>query len=418
MVCVRMRKKLVKLLKSRRVHARIKRKNRKDKLLHFGSLTILVVSLSFLICILFSILINGYNALTVTKVLLPIDVNNELFLISDPIKLRAECTNLINRSLQKVLQNTLFDTKKEILNYSAHTELARFLKQKIKVGEHNIWFTASSVINTMNKRQYVDSEYDKLFNRLKEEKRIGKFFNKSLFLKSDSQEPESAGILGSFLGSLLTVTICLLLAVPIGVMAGIGINEFMPKNSIFTNIIEISINNLAAVPAIIFGILGLTIYLNIFGLPRSSPLVGGMTLSLMMLPNLVIATKHAFTGVPVTIKDAAFALGASHMQVILHHCLPIALPRIVQAAILAVARILGESSPLLMIGMVAFIADTPKSFFDPSTVLPVQIYIWSSNPEAGFTELAAIAIVALLFILLVLNLIANSLKKKFDFFSF
>ncbi|WP_339046540.1 PstA family ABC transporter permease [Candidatus Mesenet endosymbiont of Agriotes lineatus] len=413
-----MRKKFIRLLKSRRIHARIKRKNRKDKLLRFGSLAILLTSLGFLLCILFSILINGYNALTVTKVLLPINTDTELLSTYDSIKLREECINLINNSLQKILQDVPFDAKKEILSYSAHVELARFLKQSTKTGKYEIWFTASSTINAINKRQYVDNEYYQIFSKLKAEKRVGRFFNKSLFLKSDSQEPETAGILGSLLGSLLTVAACLLFAIPIGVMAGIGINEFMPKGNIFTNIIEISINNLAAVPAIIFGIVGFTIYLNIFGLPRSSPLVGGMTLSLMMLPNLIIATKHAFASVPTTIKDAAFALGASHMQVILHHSLPIALPRIIQATILAVARILGESSPLLMIGMVAFIADVPLGFFDPSTTLPVQIYIWSSNPKAAFMELAAVAIICLLLILLMLNLIAHYFKKKFDSFTF
>ncbi|WP_339047259.1 PstA family ABC transporter permease [Candidatus Mesenet endosymbiont of Phosphuga atrata] len=411
-----MRKKFIRLLKSRRIHARIKRKNRKDKLLRFGSLAILLTSLGFLLCILFSILINGYNALTVTKILIPISINNELLPTHDSIKLREECTNLINSSLQEILHP--FDAKKEILSYSAHVELAHFLKQSTKAGKYEIWFTASSTINAINKRQYVDNEYYQIFSKLKAEKRIEKFFNKSLFLKSDSQEPETAGILGSLLGSLLTVAACLLFAIPIGVMAGIGINEFMPKGNIFTSIVEISINNLAAVPAIIFGIVGFTIYLNIFGLPRSSPLVGGMTLSLMMLPNLVIATKHAFASVPTTIKDAAFALGASHMQVILHHSLPIALPRIIQATILAVARILGESSPLLMIGMVAFIADVPLGFFDPSTTLPVQIYIWSSNPKAAFMELAAVAIICLLLILLILNLVAHYFKKKFDSFTF
>lgn len=413
-----MKKKFIRLLKSRRIHARIKRKNRKDKLLHFGSLTILLTSLGFLLCILFSILINGYNALTITKILLPISIDDKLLSTYDPIKLREECINLISDSLQEILQNTPFDAKKEILSYSGHVELAHFLKQEIKAGKHEIWFTASSTINAMGKGRYIDDEYYRIFSKLKAEERIGRFFNKSLFLKSDSQEPETAGILGSLFGSLLTVVACLLFAIPTGVMAGIGINEFMPKNNIFTSVVEISISNLAAVPAIIFGIVGFTIYLNVFGLPRSSPLVGGMTLSLMMLPNLVIATKHAFASVPTAIKDAAFALGASHMQVILHHSLPIALPRIIQATILAVARILGESSPLLMIGMVAFIADVPKGFLDPSTTLPVQIYIWSSNPKAAFMELAAVAIICLLLILLMLNLIAHYFKKRFDFFTF
>ncbi len=281
-----------------------------------------------------------------------------------------------------------------------------------------IWFTASSVINSINKGKYADDHYTKLLNWLKEKGRVKKFFNKSLFFQSDSREPENAGILGALIGSLMTIIVCLGLALPIGVMSGIYLYEFMPKNSLITHIVEISINNLAAVPSIIFGVVGLTLYLSIFGLPRSSPLVGGMTLSFMMLPNIIIATKDAFANVPITIKDAAFALGAPHIKVILDHSLPIALPRIIHGAVLAIARILGESSPLLMIGMVAFIADTPRSLFDPATVLPVQIYIWSSSPEIAFIELAAIAIIALLLMLFALNLIANFVKRKFEFFNF
>ncbi len=201
-------------------------------------------------------------------------------------------------------------------------------------------------------------------------------------------------------------------------MSGVYLHEFMSRNSVMTNIVEVSINNLTAVPSIIFGVVGLTLYLGIFELPRSSPIVSGMTLSFMMLPNIITATKNAFANVPITIKDAAFALGASHIKVILDHSLPIALPRIIHGTMLAVARVLGESSPLLMVGTVAFIADTPVSFFDPTTVLPVQIYKWSSSPEIAFIELAAIAIIALLIMLFALNLVANFVKRKFEFFNF
>ncbi|MBD0391423.1 phosphate ABC transporter permease PstA [Wolbachia endosymbiont of Pentalonia nigronervosa] len=451
------KKKFLKLLKSKRAHVRIKRKNKRNHMLRFCSFTALVISLGCPICILLSILVNSYSALMVTKVLLPVEVNESFFSIDNPRDLRSKSIDLLKNSLHEVFQGTDFKSSDEILSRNAYKELIQQGRKHIRslskpiygkrrsaseapqdVFEERrstlttklpseiefrkrsteIWFTASSVINSINKGKYADDHYTKLLNWLKEKGRVKKFFNKSLFFQSDSREPENAGILGALIGSLMTIIVCLGLALPIGVMSGIYLYEFMPKNSLITHIVEISINNLAAVPSIIFGVVGLTLYLSIFGLPRSSPLVGGMTLSFMMLPNIIIATKDAFANVPITIKDAAFALGAPHIKVILDHSLPIALPRIIHGAVLAIARILGESSPLLMIGMVAFIADTPRSLFDPATVLPVQIYIWSSSPEIAFIELAAIAIIALLLMLFALNLIANFVKRKFEFFNF
>ncbi|QKX02690.1 DUF3333 domain-containing protein [Wolbachia endosymbiont of Litomosoides sigmodontis] len=411
--------KFLKLLQSRRVHARIKRKNKKDKALCFCSFITLVISLGCPVCILLSILINSYSALTVTKILLPIEINTDFTLVNNLSDLRYKSINLLNSSLRKIFEGTDFKSSDEILSRNSYKELENFVRRKVKhSGKYEVWFTASSITNSINKGKYFNNHYAGLLNWLKEQGRVGKFFNKSLFVESDSREPENAGILGAFVGSLMTIIVCLALALPVGIMSGICLHEFMPRNSIITNIMEVSINNLAAVPSIIFGVVGLTLYLGIFGLPRSSPLVGGMTLSFIMLPNIIIATKNAFANVPITIKDAAFALGAPHIRVILDHSLPIALPRIVHGTVLAVARVLGESSPLLIIGMVAFIADTPRSFFDPATVLPVQIYIWSSSPEIAFVELAAIAIIALLIMLFALNLVANFVKRKFEFFNF
>ncbi|AAW70822.1 DUF3333 domain-containing protein [Wolbachia endosymbiont of Brugia malayi] len=411
--------KFLKLLQSRRMHAHIKRKNKKDKALYSCSFMTLVISLSCPVCILLSILINSYSALTVTKILLPIEINTDFALADNPSNLRYKSINSLNDSLRKIFKGTDFKSGEEILSRNSYKELENFVRRKVKHnGEYEIWFTASSIINSINKGKYFNSHYVELLSWLKKQGRVGKFFNRSLFLKSDSREPENAGILGAFIGSLMTIMVCLALALPAGIMSGICLHEFMPRNSMITNVIEVSINNLAAVPSIIFGVVGLTLYLGIFELPRSSPLVGGMTLSFMMLPNIIIATKNAFANVSITIKDAAFALGAPHIRVILDHSLPIALPRIIHGTMLAVARVLGESSPLLMIGMVAFITDTPRSFFDPATVLPVQIYIWSSSPEIAFVELAAIAIIALLIVLFALNLVANFVKRKFEFFNF
>ncbi|MDD9331675.1 MAG: phosphate ABC transporter permease PstA [Wolbachia sp.] len=422
------KKKFLKLLQSKRVHVRIKRKNKRNKALSFCSFVALVISLGCPICILLSILVNSYSALTVTKILLPIEINDHFCSINNLGDLRSESINLLNNSLGKVFEGIDFKDNDEILSRNSYKELLKSIGktklssesefQKKSSGKYEIWLTASSILNAINKDKYLDNHYIKLLDWLKEKGRVRKFFNKSLFFKSDSREPENAGILGAFIGSLMTIIVCLALALPIGIMSGICLYEFMPKNRLITNIVEISINNLAAVPSIIFGVVGMTLYLGMFGLPRSSPLVGGMTLSFMMLPNIIIATKNAFANVPIAIKDAAFALGAPHIKVILDHALPIALPRIIHGTVLSIARILGESSPLLVIGMVAFVADTPQSLFDPATVLPVQIFIWSSSPEIAFVELAAIAIIALLLILFALNLVANFVKRKFEFFNF
>ncbi|MGL9732659.1 MAG: DUF3333 domain-containing protein [Wolbachia sp.] len=411
--------KFLKLFHTRSVYVRIRRKNKRNRTLYFCSFITLIISLGCPICILLSILINSYSALTITKILLPVEITADFALIDNPCDLRYKSIDLLNDSLRKMFKETNFKSSDEILSRNSYKELENFFYKKVKhSNEYEIWFTASSIINSVNKGKYFNSHYAELLSWLKEKGRVKKSFNKSLFLKSDSREPENAGILGAFIGSLMTIIVCLALALPIGIMSGIYIHEFMPRNSIITSIVEVSINNLAAVPSIIFGVVGLTLYFGIFGLPRSSPLVGGMTLSFMMLPNIIIATKNAFANVSIAIKDAAFALGAPHIKVILDHSLPIALPRIIHGAVLAVARVLGESSPLLIIGMVAFIADTPTSFFDPATVLPVQIYIWSSSPEIAFVELAAIAIIALLIMLFALNLVANFVKRKLEFFNF
>ena len=215
------------------------------------------------------------------------------------------------------------------------------------------------------------------------------------------------------MGSLLTLMITLLLSFPIGVMAAIYLEEFAPKNK-WTDLIEVNINNLAAVPSIVFGLLGLAMFLNFFGLPRSAPLVGGMVLALMTLPTIIIASRSALKAVPPSIREAALGLGASPLQVVTHHVLPLAMPGILTGTIIGMAQALGETAPLLMIGMVAFIVDVPGGFTDPATVLPVQIYLWADNPERAFLERTSAAIMALLTFLIFMNIVAIILRKKFE----
>jgi phosphate transport system permease protein len=252
-----------------------------------------------------------------------------------------------------------------------------------------------------------------LLERFKAKGEVQQAFNWRFFTSGDSREPELAGIRGAVVGTALTLVVTLLLCLPIGVLAAIYLEEFAPKNR-FTDIIEVNINNLAAVPSIVFGLLGLAMFLNFFGLPRSAPLVGGLVLALLVLPTIIIASRAALTAVPPSIKEAALGVGASHQQAIFHHVLPLAMPGIMTGTIIGMAHALGETAPLLMIGMVAFIVDVPTGITDAATVLPVQIYLWSDLPEQAFQYKTAAAIVVLLVFLFVMNGTAIWLRKRFE----
>ncbi len=238
-------------------------------------------------------------------------------------------------------------------------------------------------------------------------------FNSALFVNSASREPESAGLLGAVVGSLLTLVVTLGIAFPLGVAAAVYLEEFAPKNR-WTDLIEVNINNLAAVPSIVFGLLGLALFLNLFGMPRSAPLVGGLVLSLQALPIIIIAGRAAIKAVPPSIREAALGMGASRIQTVSHHILPLSMPGMLTGAILGMAHALGETAPLLMIGMVAFVADVPAGFTSPATVLPVQIYLWADFPERAFVDRTSAAILTLLVFLLLMNATAIYLRKKFE----
>ena len=238
-------------------------------------------------------------------------------------------------------------------------------------------------------------------------------FNINLFTRGDSREPEQAGIRGAVMGSLLTLVLTLMLSFPIGVSAAIYLEEFAPKNK-WTDFIEVNINNLAAVPSIIFGLLGLAIFINFFHVPRSVPIVGGLVLTLMTLPTIIITSRAAIKSVPPSIREAALGMGASKVQMVMHHVLPLALPGMLTGAIIGMAQALGETAPLLMIGMVAFIVDIPGSFTDPATVLPVQIFLWADSPERAFIEKTSAAIMVLLTFLIIMNTSAVWLRKRLE----
>ncbi len=238
-------------------------------------------------------------------------------------------------------------------------------------------------------------------------------FNTWLWTQGDSRQPELAGLLGAIVGSFYSLVVTLLLSFPLGVATAIYLEEFAPQNR-WTDLIEVNINNLAAVPSIVFGLLGLEMFLNVFHLPRSAPLVGGLALTLVSLPTIIIAARVALKAVPPWIREAALGLGASRWQMVVHHVLPLAMPGILTGTIIGMARAVGETAPLLMIGMVAFIVDVPASPLDPATALPVQVYLWAASPERAFVERTSAAIIVLLLFLGVMNAGAIYLRKKFE----
>ena len=273
-------------------------------------------------------------------------------------------------------------------------------------------WTLMTVATPQSRRDISDLEVAWL-EKLGTEGRIERGFNWRFFTASDSREPEHAGIYGALIGSLMTMLVTLGLCLPLGVAAALYLEEFAPKTRL-TDLIEVNINNLAAVPSIVFGLLGLAVFLNFFGLPRSAPIVGGLVLSLLVLPTIIIASRAALSAVPPSIREGALAVGASHQQAVFHHVLPLALPGILTGTILGIARALGETAPLLMIGMIAFIIEVPDGFTSPATVLPVQVYLWSDLPEAAFQAKTAAAIIVLLAVLLTMNALAIYLRRKFE----
>ena len=249
--------------------------------------------------------------------------------------------------------------------------------------------------------------------QLIDQDRIELQFNANFLSRGDSREPEQVGIKGAMFGSFFTLVITLLLSFPIGIAAAMYLEEFAEKNR-WTEFIEVNINNLAAVPSIIFGLLGLAIFINFFNVPRSIPFLGGLVLAVMTLPTIIITSRAAIKSVPPSIREAALGLGASPNQVVLHYVVPLAMPGMLTGSIIGMARALGETAPLLMIGMVAFIADVPGGFTDPATVLPVQIFLWADSPERAFIEKTSAAIMVLLAFLITMNLSAVWLRKKLE----
>jgi len=312
-----------------------------------------------------------------------------------------------------------------LVSGSGSFELQRRVREEPGLigSSQSVWLVAGDAVDLMLKGKIERSmpEAERALSdrqiawldRLVEDDSLELKFNRTFLSSGDSREPENAGIWGAVAGSFFTLVLTLLLSFPIGVATAIYLEEFARRNR-WTDLIEVNINNLAAVPSIVFGLLGLAVFIGFFGMPRSAPLVGAMVLTLLTLPTIIIASRAALKAVPPSIREAALGMGASKIQMVAHHVLPLAMPGMLTGTIIGMARALGESAPLLMIGMVAFIVDIPKGVTDPATVLPVQVYLWSDSPERGFVEKTSGAIIVLLAFLVVMNTTAVILRKKFE----
>ena len=410
----------------------IKRK-REEALFRFYGLVGIISAILFLIIILYSVISQGQKAFFTTFIKVDVYFDSEII---DPENKRnnediqfADFGTIISESLKRKFPHISDKSDvRELASFISTSEadnLAEFIvKNKNYIGESKImWLLASSTIDVIVKNPEMEKliEEDRLIsdkqldwlNQIKSNNELKRELNKNFFTKADSTEPEQAGIWGSLVGSFLTLIITLILSFPVAVAAGVFLEELAPKNK-FTEFLEVNINNLAAVPSIIFGLLGLAIFLNIMHLPRSAPIVGGMVLALMTLPTIIIATRSSLKSVPPSIREAAIGLGATKFQSVIDHVLPLAIPGIMTGTIIGMSRALGESAPLLMIGMVAFIVDAPSSFLDSSTALPVQIYLWKSTAARGFVELTAAGVIVLLAFLILMNGLAVFLRQKFE----
>lgn len=394
----------------------LKKRHAKEARFKLFGMVAIGFSLLFLILLFGMIAFKSSKAFYRSEIALEIDLSKETD--AADINHRRVIKNALKARFPEVRGFSDSRLLYPLLSKTARSEFKKALLDNPElVGQKSVfWFSASSQVDMFFKYDnptLVSEKQLVWLQNLSRNHQVRSIPNWKFFQFADSREPEKAGIAAALKGSILVMVIFLSFAFPIGVMCAFYLEEFAPKNKI-TDIIEISINNLAAIPSIIYGLLGLTVYLQFMHLPRSSSLVGGMTLFMLVLPVIIIATRNTIRSIPGSIRDGAMALGASKMQVTMHHLLPLAVPGIMTGTILAISRALGETAPLLMIGMVAFIADIPHKFSDPTTVLPVQIYLWSDSPEMGFAEKTAAAIVVLLAFLIMFNLIAVIIRKKFE----
>ncbi|WP_232319703.1 phosphate ABC transporter permease PstA [Prosthecochloris sp. HL-130-GSB] len=412
-----------------KISATLSRRHKADRIFRMTGAAAVGTSLLFIALLFGSIFYNGYTAFFQTRINLEIFFDPAEVIVTEG-RVSGNFNALVHKALDSEFgQPDSRDQRRKLygmISQGAVYELGEMVERDPSLigTSRPVWLLADDDIDMLAKghidrslpedQRRIDNIQLEWVEQLESSGAVRTFFNSSFFLSADSREPEMAGILGALTGSLFTLFITLTLSVPIGVAAAIYLEEFAPKNR-WTDLIEVNINNLAAVPSIVFGLLGLSIFLVFFGLPRSAPLVGGMVLTLMTLPTIIISSRSALKSVPRSIRDAALSVGASDIQTVFHHVLPQAVPGIMTGTIIGMAQALGETAPLLMIGMVAFIVDIPSDLFDPATVLPVQIFLWADSPERAFVEKTSGAIMILLGFLVLMNLAAVIIRKRFEY---
>ncbi len=409
-----------------------KRYNAERRFQWYGKIAI-GLALSFLAVFMFQIFSKGYSAFQKTWIATEVHYDKELLLIDaeSPSKDDLENADYYDvaykamTSLDPGLPEEEDRQLIQMVSYKYETEVKDLLlKNPDFLGKIvPIKLTASDDVDQVHKGNYprdipeknrrVNDYQLQIYDMLNERGDILSEFNISFFTSPDSREAELAGIASSFMGTVFSILVCLAFSFPVAVLAAIYLEEFAPKNK-FTDFIEVNINNLAAVPSIVFGLLGLGVLLAVFNLPRSTPLVGGITLSLMTLPTIIIAARASLKAVPPSIREAALAMGASNMQTTMHHTVPLSMPGTLSGTIIGLAQALGETAPLILIGMVAFVNTIPGTPVDPAASLPVQIYIWSESAERGFVEKVSACIMVLLAFLILMNLAAQIVRHKFE----
>ena len=410
----------------------LKKRYRAEKRFKFYGLTSVILAILFVLFLVNVIFSKGKGAFSRTTISVEVDFNTEkLELKNNPTNEEIQDTDFYDLSIESLLN--VYKTK----GLKEEKDLIRIFSPDYEIEIKNfiienkgflnktaiIELTASDDIDQLNKGNYPRhlpeerrriSDFQLLiYDKLVEDNKIQKTFNTFLFTNGDSRDPELAGVGGSLLGSFFTIIVTLLLSFPIAILASIYLEEYAPKNRI-TDFIEININNLAAVPSIVFGLLGLGILLGTFDFPRSTPLVAGITLALMTLPRIIIPCRASLKAVPPSIREGALAVGASKVQSVTHHVVPLAIPGTLSGTIIGLAQALGETAPLILIGMVAFVVDLPSSPVDPSASLPVQVYLWSEQAERGFVEKTSATIMILLTFLITMNAFAVYLRQKFE----
>ncbi|MPV86582.1 phosphate ABC transporter permease PstA [Ostreibacterium oceani] len=424
--------------KTEQVKAGLKKRYRKEKRFQYYGLSAIILAFVFLCILLTDIVTKALPAFTQHYIQLDVQFDADKLNIDTTAGTdTTDAQVLSDGNYRKLLGLTLNERFPFIENAADRREFNKLLSNiapftlrdtlvanpsllgqstvvEIKLDDAaDLFIKSGGLSGETVKNQRISAQQATWLGDLYAEDKIIEKANWSFLSSADSREPEQAGISGAVKGTLLTILITLVIAFPIAVSAAIYLEEFAPKNRI-TDFIEININNLASVPSIVFGLLGLAIFINFFGMPRSAPLVGGLVLALMTLPTIIISSRAAIKSVSPSLKEGALGLGASKTQTVFHQVLPQAMPGILTGTIIGIAQAIGETAPLLMIGMVAFIVDLPETFTDSATVLPVQIYLWSNNPEHTFVAKTSAAIIVLLLVLLVINALAIYLRKRFE----